>query len=115
MSRLRTRVFAVAVAASLMIGASAAQAQPARGSSAGKGAAISWINAAWTWLNGFWLGAPVESGKGVSPIRSISAPLVVSPSATPSTGWSGGGMDLNGNNGSCIDPMGGAASSDCNK
>jgi hypothetical protein len=107
MSRLRTRVFAVAVAASLMIGASAVQAQPARESSAGKGAAISWINAAWTLLNGFWLGVPVESGKGVSPIRSISAPLVVSPSTTPPTGWPGGGVQRNGNSGSCIDPMGG--------
>lgn len=107
MSRLRTRVFAVAVAASLMIGASAVQAQPARGNSGKGGAAVSWVNAAWTWLNAVWLGVPAESGKGVSPIRSISAPLVVSPGTTPTTGWPGGGVQRNGNTGSCIDPMGG--------
>jgi hypothetical protein len=109
MSRLRARMFAVIVAASLMIGASAVQAQPARGNSGSKGgAAISWINAAWTWLNGFWLGSPTESGKGVSPIRSISAPLGVSPRTTPPSGSPGGGMQTNGNTGSCIDPMGGS-------
>lgn len=106
MSRLRTRVFAVAVAASLLIGASAVQAQPARGNSAKGGAATSWIDAAWTWLNAFWLGGVVESGKGVSPIRSISAPLVVSPRTTPPA-YPGGGVQRNGNTGSCIDPMGG--------